>query len=176
ADYTFTAADNGSHPFGAVILRTAGTQAIVASEVEGEMSTSDTLDIAAGPAESLGLSGPTTGHAHIPVTIAVTARDAAGNAAVSYGGTVHFTSSDKGAELPADYTFSGDDQGAHVFQATLAHAGKQTITATDTRAGAVGAHIETAITVARLDAAALTVDAPEAGGPGSDGNGHNGVL
>jgi len=35
----------------------------------------------------------------------VTASDAYGNLATKYTGTVHFTSSDGSATLPADYTF-----------------------------------------------------------------------
>ncbi len=49
----------------------------------------------------------------------------------AYSGTVHFTSSDSTAVLPADYTFSFADGGAHHFIATLNSSGSQTITVTD---------------------------------------------
>jgi len=49
-----------------------------------------------------------------------------------YTGTVHFTSSDLQAILPADYTFGVNDAGAHVFSFTLNTLGDQTITVTDT--------------------------------------------
>lgn len=49
-----------------------------------------------------------------------------------YTGTVHFTSSDTQAILPADYTFLPADAGTHVFPFTLATLGDQTITVTDT--------------------------------------------
>ena len=51
-----------------------------------------------------------------------------------YTGTVHFTSSDVQAVLPADYTFTGPaaTRGSHTFSATLKTAGEQSITATDT--------------------------------------------
>ena len=49
-----------------------------------------------------------------------------------YRGTVHFTSSDPGAVLPADYTFTAADAGAHTFPFTLTVLGNQTITVTDT--------------------------------------------
>jgi uncharacterized repeat protein (TIGR01451 family) len=49
-----------------------------------------------------------------------------------YTGTVHFTSSDAQAVLPADYTFLPTDVGAHVFSFTLKTLGDQTITVTDT--------------------------------------------
>ena len=67
-----------------------------------------------------------------PLSVTVTARDAFGNIATGYTGTVHFTSSDGQAALPADYTFTAADAGVHTFTATLKTAGSQTITATDT--------------------------------------------
>lgn len=48
-----------------------------------------------------------------------------------YNGTVHFSSSDPAAVLPADYTFTFADQGHHHFLATLKTGGPQTITAVD---------------------------------------------
>lgn len=50
----------------------------------------------------------------------------------TYSGTVHFTSSDPTAVLPADYVFSPADEGAHHFVATLGTSGAQTVTVTDT--------------------------------------------
>jgi hypothetical protein len=52
--------------------------------------------------------------------------------ATGYSGTVHFTSSDGAANLPANYTFTGADAGTHTFTVTLRTAGGQTVTATDT--------------------------------------------
>ncbi len=52
---------------------------------------------------------------------------------VPYIGTVHFTSSDNAAVLPADYTFTSADAGLHHFVATLNTSGQQTVTITDTR-------------------------------------------
>ena len=49
-----------------------------------------------------------------------------------YTGTVHFTSSDAQATLPADYTFLAADAGAHQFSFTLKTLGDQTIIVTDT--------------------------------------------
>ncbi len=68
-------------------------------------------------------------------TFTVMATDAYGNRVPSYIGTIHFTSSDPLAVLPPDYTFSAGDQGQHMFTATLATAGAQSITATDTTTG-----------------------------------------
>jgi hypothetical protein len=62
----------------------------------------------------------------------VTAYDAYGNIAAGYAGTVHFTSSDAQAGLPADYTFTSSDQGAHTFSASLKTAGTQALSVKDT--------------------------------------------
>ncbi|MGB9121850.1 MAG: hypothetical protein WCE73_14605 [Candidatus Angelobacter sp.] len=52
----------------------------------------------------------------------------------NYTGTVHFTSSDNTAVLPADYSFLNSDAGTHTFQFTLGTLGFQTISVVDTRA------------------------------------------
>ena len=63
----------------------------------------------------------------VPLTISTNN----GGFLLTYGGTVHFTSSDPKAVLPADYTFNFADAGAHTFVATLNTPGPQTITVTD---------------------------------------------
>ena len=61
-----------------------------------------------------------------------------GNTATGYTGTVHFTSSDAQAVLPADYTFMAGDAGVHTFIASRSRRpGTQTITATDTVTGSI---------------------------------------
>ena len=81
----------------------------------------------------------TTGQAF---TFTVTARNGT-TADPSYVGIVHFTSSDPGATLPADYTFTPADAGTHTFTATFATSGQgaslknQTITATDTTTASI---------------------------------------
>src|SRR5207302_5062346 len=66
--------------------------------------------------------------------IAIQVYDQFQNTATGYRGTVHFTSSDGRASLPADYTFTSGDAGRHVFRnaAILLTQGTQTVTATDT--------------------------------------------
>lgn len=66
-------------------------------------------------------------------SVTVTAKDAGENTATSYAGTIHFTSSDGGASLPGDYTFTGGDAGTHTFTngVTLNSVGSQSITATE---------------------------------------------
>jgi hypothetical protein len=77
-----------------------------------------------------GLPSPTT--AGVSHTFTVTALNADGTVNTGYTGTVHFTSSDPQAVLPADYTFTAADQGTHTFTATLKTAGGQVLAATDT--------------------------------------------
>ena len=64
----------------------------------------------------------------IPVIFSVMAFDAYGNAEPTYNGTVHFTSSDSAAVLPASGTVTG---GVGSFTATLMTPGSQSITAAD---------------------------------------------
>ena len=67
-----------------------------------------------------------------PNNFVVTAYDVYGNVATSYIGTVQFTSNDPQAVLPANFTFTAEDDGTHIFSARLVTAETQFITATDT--------------------------------------------
>jgi hypothetical protein len=67
------------------------------------------------------------------MTLTIRANEPAVITPLNYLGTVHFTSSDPGAVLPADYTFTAADAGVHNFPFTLTVPGNQTITVTDTR-------------------------------------------
>ena len=71
-------------------------------------------------------------------SVTVTAKDGvSGNVAVDYRGTIHFTSSDPKAVLPADYTFTTADAGVHTFSVSLKTAGTQSVTATDTATASI---------------------------------------
>jgi uncharacterized repeat protein (TIGR01451 family) len=67
-----------------------------------------------------------------PFQITVTAQATLGFQLFAYNDTVHFTSSDPAAALPADYTFVPKDNGSHTFTVTLNTTTSQTITANDT--------------------------------------------
>jgi len=100
---------------------------------------------------------PTT--AGVSYTFTVTALNADGTVNTGYTGTVHFTSGDPQAVLPADYTFTAADQGAHTFTATLKTAGRQSIAATDTGTyGVVGS--ESGIAVQPAAATQFVLSAP----------------
>ena len=80
-------------------------------------------------ATSLQLSSvPSATIAGSSFSVTVTAKDASGNTATSYSGSVNITSSDAAAVLPASATLSS---GVGVFNITLKTAGSKTITATD---------------------------------------------
>jgi streptogramin lyase len=75
-----------------------------------------------------------------------------------YRGTVHFSSSDPLAVLPADYTFTAADQGEHLFTLSLRTAGQQTVTVTDTDPGAsTAAPLRASVTVTVQPAAAAAM-------------------
>jgi hypothetical protein len=66
-----------------------------------------------------------------PFNLTVIALDRAGNTASTYTRSIHFISTDPGASLPDDYTFSTDDLGQQVFSITLQAPGRQTVTVVD---------------------------------------------
>src|SRR5207244_2566315 len=59
--------------------------------------------------------------------VIITAQDVYGNVATGYTGTVHFSSSDAQAGLPADDAFTAADAGVHTFAVVLKTAGSQTV-------------------------------------------------
>src|SRR5262249_38411315 len=132
--YTFTTADAGSHTFSA-ILRTAGAQSLsVADFFTGTPSGTQTLAVNPAAAASFTVAGFPATTAGVAHSVTVTAKDAFGNVASGYAGTVAFTSSDPIAGLPASYTFTAADAGVHTFSATLKRAGTQSFTVTDAAA------------------------------------------
>jgi peroxidase len=66
-----------------------------------------------------------------PAQFTIVALDASDHVVTGYTGTLHFTSTDGGASLPIDYTFTSDDLGSHLFSVTFATADDQIITAMD---------------------------------------------
>jgi hypothetical protein len=131
-DYTFTAGDLGTHSFASgATLRTAGAQVVTATDTVTASLTgvSNVVTVNPGPAAQFVVTAPATATAGVAFSITVTARDAFGNTATGYAGTVHFTGTDPAAVLPADSTLTN---GVGTFNATLKTAGTQALTATDT--------------------------------------------
>ncbi|HUJ12239.1 MAG TPA: autotransporter-associated beta strand repeat-containing protein [Thermoanaerobaculia bacterium] len=112
-------------------LKTAGNQTITATDtVTGSITgTSNAIAVSAGAATRFTVTAPASTTAGSAFNFTVTALDGSNNVATGYSGTVHFTSTDGAATLPANTTLTS---GTGTFPATLRTAGAQTISATDT--------------------------------------------
>ena len=87
--------------------------------------------------DKLVLAAPTAETAGTSFSLTVTAQNSSGATDTGYLGTIHFTSSDVQAGLPANFTFTAADDGTYTFTVTLKTAGSQSITATDTTTSAI---------------------------------------
>ncbi len=127
ADATLT---NGVGTFTAIFI-TAGSDTLTASGT-GNPGVTGALAITVnpGPATHFAFSSFSTAvEAGNGLVLALVARDSYNNIASTYKGTVHFTSSDPKAQLPANTTLTA---GVGFFAAELKTAGNQTFTVTDT--------------------------------------------
>lgn len=97
--------------------------------VGSSASMSFTVTGSGGPATHFTISTPASALTGTPFNFGVTALDSSNQTVTNYGGTVHFTSSDPQAVLPADTKLTN---GTGTFAATLNTLPSQTITATDT--------------------------------------------
>jgi hypothetical protein len=85
--------------------------------------------------KNLVVTAPATTTAGNAFSITVTAVDVSGKTLTGYTGTVHFSSTDPDATLPADYTFVAGDHGKHTFAGVvLGKAGNRVILAADASA------------------------------------------
>lgn len=131
-DFPFTAADEGTRGFAAT-LTAAGVVTVSAHDtIAAGVTGSATWTVGAADAATCVVmpADPAAG-AGTPFAVTVTARDAFGNQATGYTGTIRLTASDAGAVLPADTTYGGSDAGSRAFAVTLPDAGNQIVTATD---------------------------------------------
>jgi len=112
---------------------------------------------------TLAISAPAVATAGVPVTITVTAQDNSGNT-VRYAGTVHFTSSDAQADLPAEAALIN---GAGVFSITLKTSGPQTIAATDTVISTISAS-SPPVPVNAGPAVRFQIEAPDSASTGQE--------
>ena len=125
---------NGTGTF-AVTLKTAGTKTVTATDTTTAAATGTSGDVTVSPADfassgsKFGVTAPSTATAGTAFNVTVTAQDAYGNTITTYTGTVHFTSGDGAAVLPANTTLTS---GTGTFAVTLKTAGAQTVAAADT--------------------------------------------
>lgn len=134
ASYTFAAGDKGTHTF-TVTLKTAGTQTVTATDTTTSAGSVTSSGIAVSPAAASQfiLSGlASTATVGATQSITVTAKDAYGNVATGYTGSVGFVSSDPSAILPGTYVFTAGDAGRHTFSLAFRTAGSQSVTVSDT--------------------------------------------
>src|SRR5205823_5344566 len=117
---------NGVRTFSAT-LKTAGTQTITATDTANATITGTSNSILVSPlaATHFAVSAPASAFVNNAFNFTVTAQDQFNNTATSYAGTVHFSSTDGAAVLPANSTLTN---GVGSFSATLKTTGNQTIT------------------------------------------------
>jgi len=155
---------NGTGTFSAT-LKTAGNQTITGTDSVSPAitGTSNSIAVSTAATSHFSISAPGTATAGSAFSFTVTALDAFNNTTTGYAGTVHFTSSDGAATLPANSTLTN---GTGTFSATLKTAGNQTITATDTVSPAI-AGTSNSISVSAAAATHLLVSAPATATAGS---------
>src|SRR5262249_50784832 len=101
-----------------VTLKTAGSQTLTATDtvIASITGTWNAITVSSAPASRFVVSGLADPSAPGPSQdLTVTAEDPFDNTADGYTGTIHFTSSDGAATLPADYGFTLGDAGSHTF-------------------------------------------------------------
>jgi hypothetical protein len=125
-----SALSNGAGGFTAT-LKTLGGQTITATDTitASITGTSNSINVVSNTGTHFSFVAPPSVTAQKPFNFTVNALDAANNPAPGYSGTVHFTSTDPAAVLPADGTLTN---GTVTASATLKTTGRQTITVTDT--------------------------------------------
>jgi hypothetical protein len=145
SDYTFTAADAGHHTFTAT-LNTVGTQTLsVTDTANPAFSSQAQISVITVVPASIELFASSTATAGVGQTYVLVAFDAAGNVLTGYTGTVHLSSSDAQAGLPADYTFTAADGGIHNFTLTVKTAGTQSISIADTEHPSVNTSVSVSV-------------------------------
>src|SRR5207244_3625708 len=148
----------------------AGSRSVTATDTVTATITGKQSAIQVNPlaASSLVVASPSSATAGGAFNMTVTAKDIYGNAATGYTGTVHFSSSETLAALPADYAFLAGDAGVHPFSVTLYASGSRSVTATDTGNAAITK--QSTVQVSATAASAFVVTAPSNGTAGTPFN------
>lgn len=125
-----TGLTNGMGTF-SVALNTIANTTVTATDtaVATLTGSSSAISVFSNATTHFVVATPGNATTRAPFTVQVRALDGANNISAGYSGTVHFTSTDTQAVLPAN---SGLTNGTGAFSATLETAGNQTITTTDT--------------------------------------------
>ena len=156
---------NGTGTFSAT-LKTAGSQTIRATDTvtASITGTSNSINVSsAAAATHFSVAAPGVVTIGTAVGFTVTALDAFNNTTTSYTGTVHFTSTDDQAVLPANSTLTN---GVRKFSAMLT-GGRWTITATDTLNASITGTSSAISVVVPPTATHFSVSAPATAAAGS---------
>jgi hypothetical protein len=133
APYTFLSTDAGQRTFSGQ-LNTAGTQTVIAQDVENDSvnGAQSGISVAPGPTTGFLIDTPTGAGQGSQFDVTVTAVDHYDNPTPLYLSTVHFTSTDPLAVLPPDYQFRPADNAVHTFNGVVFQTtGTQVVRATD---------------------------------------------
>jgi hypothetical protein len=139
--YMFTSGsglDNGVHTFSGFALKTVAGGSKTITVTDGLVSlVSGSVTVGFASVDHFAVSGFTNPVvAGVVGSVTVTAQDLYGNTVTTYTGTVHITSSDGAAVLPADHALAS---GVYTFSSgvTLKTVGSRSITATDIATGLI---------------------------------------
>ncbi len=150
-------ASTGSGSYYLIVDTNAGGTLNEASASNNTFSVPISIMQSAAGAMYFSLAAPTSAAAGAPFSITVAAKDQNGKTVTGYTGTVHFTSTDDLAGLPANYTFTGADQGSRTFSVTLKTAGSQTVAAKDTATPTIAGSASVTVTAAATSRLAFTL-------------------
>jgi hypothetical protein len=130
SSYTFSAATNAGVASFSVTLETAGSQTITETSAAG--SVVSTIAVSPTTSSTFVISGLSSATVGTSASFTVTAKDAYGNVATGYTGTVTFASSDGAANKPPNTPFTLANAGVQTFSITFGTAGTQWLSVTDT--------------------------------------------
>ena len=127
---TASAACQASIAFAPIAPQTYTGNIVVTDNAQNQPAAAQTIAVSGTGAYVFvaKITGPSTTVSNVAQTFTVTVT----KPTATYFGTLHFTSSDPKSVLPADYTFTTADNGAHAFSLKLLTAGIQSVAVTDT--------------------------------------------
>ena len=133
AAFTFSAGDHGKHTLH-VTLQATGSQTITTGS--GALAGSASVDVNA-PVTHFSVSTFGSATAGTQTLVNVVALDANDHVVPGYTGKIHFTTTAFLVYPLADYAFTAGDGGSHLFSATYANAGSQTLAVNDVARGSI---------------------------------------
>ena len=138
ADFTYGAADTGTHAFGALFTKAAYASIAVADAGGAVTGASSAMSVKHAGAAKVTLEGvPTSVQVDTAVVVTVTVRDAFSNPVTDYAGTLHFLLTDGAATGIPDAVFTAAMQGTTSVTANFATASDQSIIATDSASSSI---------------------------------------